>query len=61
MDQSTAELVHRNLMQVNDWMAEASHGTLDSADSPMGEEIYRRLGYDDLFAYRVLGAMPPDA
>jgi GNAT superfamily N-acetyltransferase len=29
--------------------------------SPMGEEIYRRLGYEDLFAYRVLGAMPPDA
>lgn len=26
--------------------------------SPMGEEIYRRLGYEELFAYRVLGAVP---
>jgi GNAT superfamily N-acetyltransferase len=29
--------------------------------SPMGEEIYRRLGYEDLFAYRVLGAMPQES
>jgi ribosomal protein S18 acetylase RimI-like enzyme len=26
--------------------------------SPMGEALYRRLGYEELFAYRVLGAMP---
>jgi ribosomal protein S18 acetylase RimI-like enzyme len=27
--------------------------------SPMGEHIYRSLGYEELFAYRLLGAMPP--
>jgi predicted GNAT family acetyltransferase len=26
--------------------------------SAMGESIYRRLGYEELFAYRLLGAMP---
>ena len=26
--------------------------------SPMGEELYRRLGFEELYAYRVLGAMP---
>jgi ribosomal protein S18 acetylase RimI-like enzyme len=26
--------------------------------SAMGEEIYRRLGYEDLYSYRLLGAMP---
>jgi GNAT superfamily N-acetyltransferase len=26
--------------------------------SHMGEQIYRRLGYEELFAYRLLGAMP---
>jgi ribosomal protein S18 acetylase RimI-like enzyme len=29
--------------------------------SPMGEELYRRLGYEELFSYRLLGAMPPAA
>jgi predicted GNAT family acetyltransferase len=28
--------------------------------SPMGEHIYRSLGYEELFPYRLLGAMPPD-
>ena len=28
--------------------------------SPMGEHIYRSLGYVELFAYRLMGAMPPD-
>jgi GNAT superfamily N-acetyltransferase len=28
--------------------------------SPMGEHIYRNLGYEELFAYRLIGAMPPD-
>jgi hypothetical protein len=27
--------------------------------SPMGEELYRRLGYEDLFSYKLMGAMPP--
>jgi GNAT superfamily N-acetyltransferase len=27
--------------------------------SPMGEPIYRSLGYEELFAYRLMGAMPP--
>ena len=27
--------------------------------SPMGEPIYRRLGYEELYAYRLLGASPP--
>jgi predicted GNAT family acetyltransferase len=27
--------------------------------SPMGEHIYRSLGYAELFAYRLMGAMPP--
>jgi GNAT superfamily N-acetyltransferase len=27
--------------------------------SPMGEHIYRSLGYEELYAYRLLGAMPP--
>ena len=26
--------------------------------SPMGEQIYRSLGYEELFAYRLMGAMP---
>jgi GNAT superfamily N-acetyltransferase len=26
--------------------------------SPMGEQLYRRLGYEELFAYRLLGAVP---
>jgi GNAT superfamily N-acetyltransferase len=26
--------------------------------SPMGEELYRRLGFEEIFAYRLLGAMP---
>jgi ribosomal protein S18 acetylase RimI-like enzyme len=26
--------------------------------SPMGEDIYRRLGYEEIFSYRLLGAMP---
>jgi GNAT superfamily N-acetyltransferase len=26
--------------------------------SHMGEELYRRLGYEELFSYRLLGAMP---
>jgi GNAT superfamily N-acetyltransferase len=26
--------------------------------SPMGEDIYRRLGFEEIFAYRLLGAMP---
>jgi GNAT superfamily N-acetyltransferase len=26
--------------------------------SPMGEELYRHLGFEELYAYRVLGAMP---
>ena len=26
--------------------------------SSMGESVYRRLGYEELFAYRLLGAMP---
>jgi len=29
--------------------------------SPMGEPIYRSLGYEELFAYRLMGAMPPDS
>ena len=29
--------------------------------SPMGESLYERLGYEHLFEYRVLGAMPPQA
>jgi ribosomal protein S18 acetylase RimI-like enzyme len=29
--------------------------------SSMGESIYRRLGYEELFAYRLLGAMPEPA
>jgi GNAT superfamily N-acetyltransferase len=28
--------------------------------SPMGEQIYRRLGYEELYAYRLMGAAPPD-
>ena len=28
--------------------------------SPMGEPIYRRLGYEELYAYRVMGVAPPD-
>jgi GNAT superfamily N-acetyltransferase len=28
--------------------------------SPMGEQIYRSLGYEELFAYRLMGAMPAD-
>lgn len=28
--------------------------------SPMGEQVYRDLGYEELFAYRLMGAMPPD-
>jgi GNAT superfamily N-acetyltransferase len=27
--------------------------------SPMGESLYERLGYEHLYEYRVLGAMPP--
>jgi GNAT superfamily N-acetyltransferase len=27
--------------------------------SPMGEHVYRGLGYEELFAYRLMGAMPP--
>ena len=27
--------------------------------SPMGEHVYRDLGYEELFAYRLMGAMPP--
>jgi len=26
--------------------------------SPMGEQLYRRLGYEELFAYRLMGAVP---
>ena len=26
--------------------------------SSMGEELYRRLGYEELYSYRLLGAMP---
>jgi GNAT superfamily N-acetyltransferase len=26
--------------------------------SPMGEPLYRRLGYEELFAYRLMGAVP---
>lgn len=26
--------------------------------SPMGEKLYRHLGFEELYAYRVLGAMP---
>ena len=26
--------------------------------SSMGEDLYRRLGYEELFSYRLLGAMP---
>ena len=26
--------------------------------SPMGEDFYRRLGYEEIFSYRLLGAMP---
>jgi GNAT superfamily N-acetyltransferase len=26
--------------------------------SPMGEDIYRRLGYEELFGYKLFGAMP---
>jgi predicted acetyltransferase len=26
--------------------------------SEMGEGLYRRLGFEEIFAYRVLGAMP---
>lgn len=29
--------------------------------SSMGEPIYRRLGYEELFAYRLLGATPPES
>ena len=28
--------------------------------SAMGEPVYRRLGYDELYAYRLMGAMPPE-
>jgi GNAT superfamily N-acetyltransferase len=28
--------------------------------SPMGERIYRSLGYEELYSYRLMGAMPPD-
>jgi GNAT superfamily N-acetyltransferase len=28
--------------------------------SVMGEPVYRRLGYEELFAYRLMGAMPQD-
>jgi GNAT superfamily N-acetyltransferase len=28
--------------------------------SPMGESLYRRLGYEELFAYRLMGAAPPE-
>jgi ribosomal protein S18 acetylase RimI-like enzyme len=27
--------------------------------SPMGEALYRRLGYEELFSYTLMGAMPP--
>jgi GNAT superfamily N-acetyltransferase len=27
--------------------------------STMGESLYRRLGYEELYSYRLLGAMPP--
>jgi ribosomal protein S18 acetylase RimI-like enzyme len=26
--------------------------------SPMGEDLYRRLGFEEIFAYRLIGAMP---
>jgi GNAT superfamily N-acetyltransferase len=41
-----------------------NHALRDGADavslqaSPMGEELYRRLGFEEIFAYRLLGAMP---
>jgi GNAT superfamily N-acetyltransferase len=28
--------------------------------SPMGEDLYRRLGYEELFSYRLMGAAPQD-
>jgi GNAT superfamily N-acetyltransferase len=28
--------------------------------SPMGEALYRRLGYEELFAYRLMGAVRPE-
>jgi predicted GNAT family acetyltransferase len=27
--------------------------------STMGESLYRRLGYEELYSYRLLGTMPP--
>jgi hypothetical protein len=26
--------------------------------SPMGEDIYRQLGFEEIFAYRLMGSMP---
>jgi len=38
---------------------ELGAGIVSLQASPMGEAIYRRLGYEELYAYRLLGAMPP--
>jgi GNAT superfamily N-acetyltransferase len=29
--------------------------------SPMGEDLYRRLGYEELFSYRLMGATAPES
>ena len=68
MDQSLVALVHRNLMDVTALAActvRASNRAFELGarvtslqPSPMGERIYRRLGYEELYAYRVMGAAP---